>query len=110
MTARGYYLSHADVRGGHFLLADVAGLPAALSGQLDCGLSSAAHVVAQLDVASRFVLQEREESHFPGRHHTEPLHLAVQRQEHPLHGQVSRFLFKSLVLVLLFFSISASTF
>ena len=80
--------SVADVRGRHFLLADVAGLPAAVPGQPDGRLPTAAHLLAQLHVEAGLVLQERKESHLPGRHHPQPLHLALQGQEHPLHGQV----------------------
>ena len=78
----------ADVRGRHFLLADVAGFPVAVPGQTDGRLPTAAHLLAQLHVEAGLVLQERKESHLPGRHHPQPLHLALQGQEHPLHGQV----------------------
>lgn len=92
--------SDADVRGRHLLLAVVDRLPAALSGQSDVRVPAAADVVAAPNVAARLVLQERQEGHLPRRHHTQPLHLALQEQVHPLHGQVSgsRPLFCLLVL------------
>ena len=55
--------SVADVRGRHFLLADVAGLPAAVPGQPDGRLPTAAHLLAQLHVEAELVLQERQKGH-----------------------------------------------
>ena len=79
-----------DVRGGHLLFANVAGPAAAAAGQHDRRLPAAADVVAAPALASRLHLQERQEGHLPGRHHTQPLHLALPRQVHPLYGQVSK--------------------
>ena len=53
----------ADVRGRHFLLADVAGFPVAVPGQTDGRLPTAAHLLAQLHVEAELVLQERQKGH-----------------------------------------------
>ena len=48
----------ADVRGRHFLFADVA-----VPGQTDGRLPTAAHLLAQLHVEAELVLQERQKGH-----------------------------------------------
>ncbi len=45
--------------------------------------------MAPPDLAPRLLLQERQEGHIPDHDNTKPLCMAVQGQDHTLHGQVS---------------------
>jgi len=59
------------------------------AGQHDQGVSTAASRVAPPHLETRLLLQERKEGHLPDDDHTQSLRLALQGQDHPLHGQVS---------------------
>ncbi|CAL1285438.1 unnamed protein product [Larinioides sclopetarius] len=76
-----------DVRCRHLHVAELEGRPTAASGEHDVEVPPAPHQLAQEDVATGLLLQERQESHLPGDDHSQPLHMALQRQDHSLHGQ-----------------------
>ncbi|GIY73492.1 transposable element tc3 transposase [Caerostris extrusa] len=80
--------SRRDVCGRHFYVSKLEGRQAAITREHDIEVPPATHQLAQEDVATRFVLQERQEGHIPRNDDTQPLHLVVQRQNHSLHGQV----------------------
>jgi hypothetical protein len=77
-----------DLRGRHLLRADVEGSPTATSGEHDLRVPAARGRLAQEHVAARLVLQERQGGHLPDHDHPQPLRLALQGQDYPLHGQV----------------------
>ena len=45
--------------------------------------------MAGQNLEAGLLLQERQGHHFPNHDHPQSLHLALERQDHPLHGQVS---------------------
>ncbi|GIY47748.1 uncharacterized protein CEXT_523951, partial [Caerostris extrusa] len=76
-----------DLRGRHFHVAELEGPPTAAAGEHDHEVPPAARGVAQAHVEAGLLLQERQEGHLPGDDHPQPLHMALQRQDHTLHGQ-----------------------
>ncbi|GIX96873.1 uncharacterized protein CDAR_568101 [Caerostris darwini] len=77
------------LRGRHLHVAELEGPPTAAAGEHDHEVPPAARGVAQAHVEAGLLLQERQEGHLPGDDHPQPLHMALQRQDHTLHGQVS---------------------
>lgn len=77
-----------DLRGRHLLRADVEGPPTAAAREHDLRVPAARGRLAQEHVAARLVLQERQGGHLPDHDHSQPLRLALQGQDYPLHGQV----------------------
>ncbi|GFR21291.1 glycine receptor subunit alpha-2 [Trichonephila clavata] len=66
---------------------ELEGRPTATAGEHDLEVPPPTYQLAQEDVEAGLLLQERQEGHFPGDDHPQPLHLAVQRQNHPVYGQ-----------------------
>ncbi|GBM74352.1 hypothetical protein AVEN_113385-1 [Araneus ventricosus] len=77
-----------DVRGRHLHVAELEGRPTTAAGEHDVEVPSAPDQLAEEDVATRLLLQECQESHLPGDDHSQPLHMAIQRQDHSVHGQI----------------------
>ena len=78
-----------DVHLRRVLRPELEGQPPPPARQHDLRVSPPPHRVAHGDMAARLVLQERQERHLPDHDHPQPLHLAVEGQDHSLHGQVS---------------------
>ena len=79
-----------DLCGGHLLWARVEGPQAEAAVQHDQGVPTPPHRVAQQDLETGLLLQERQAGHLPDHDHPKPLRLALQHQENLLHGEVSR--------------------
>ena len=52
-------------------------------------LQDASYWMADWDLATRFLLQERQKRHFSDHDYTKSLHLAMEGQNNPIHGEVS---------------------
>lgn len=63
------------------------GSPAEAAREHDIGVSAAGGGVAQEHVAARLVLQERQVGDIPDHDDSQSLHVAVQRQDDPVHGE-----------------------
>ena len=82
-------ISLSDLHMWCVLCPKLEGPTAATAGQHDFRVPSTANRMAHQNLASRLFLQECQRRHIPDDDDTEPLHLVVERQDHPIHGQVS---------------------
>lgn len=76
-----------DLRSRYFLRPNVERPPPATAREHDFRIPAARGGVAEEHVAAGFLLQKRQISDFPDDDDPQSLHVAVQRQNHPVHGK-----------------------
>ena len=65
------------------------GPPVNIAGQHDKRIPASSSRLVESDLATRFIFQKCQKSNFSNHDNTQPLPVVVQRQNHPIYGQVS---------------------